>query len=109
MSLRELAFAYPILPKCCEARFKTEPKRNIVGVFKDDFSSKIEQAAYWQTLRAVRCNASARCNRPSSGFFKLDVIVEPLRRIRQGADVMWFTFRDADQRDKQKHKRRYFE
>jgi hypothetical protein len=44
MSYRKPAFARYLLPESYEARAKAEPKRNIVSVFQNDFSSKIQQA-----------------------------------------------------------------
>jgi hypothetical protein len=45
------AFAGFLLPKYCDSKAETEPKRNIPGVLENDFSSKILHVGYWQTLR----------------------------------------------------------
>jgi hypothetical protein len=105
MTERKPAFARSLLPKCCDVETKAEPKRNIVGVFENDFSSKIQQAVTGKPSARFRCNASATCIPPGSGPAQLDVIVEPLSRLVEGTDVVRLAFRDADHRDDQKYER----
>jgi hypothetical protein len=103
MSSRKPAFARSLLPKGCDARAKAEPKRNIVSVFENDFSSKIQQAVTGKPSMQIRCNASAISVWINLGLAQFDVIVEPFCRFRQGTDVMRLPFRYADHRDNQKH------
>lgn len=104
MSYRKPAFAHSLLPECYETRAKAEPKRNIVSVFENDFSSKIQQAGLAKPPRTSIAMPVPEAP-PGLGLLKLDMIVEPLRRFRQGADVMRFAFSDANHRDNQKYER----
>ena len=107
MSYRKPAFAHSFLPKGNEARAKAEPKRNIVYVFKNDFSSQIQQAR----LAKPPCGFIATRvpdARGRLGLLQFDMIVEPLRRLGQGADVMRFAFCYANHRDNQKYERSEF-
>jgi hypothetical protein len=65
MTKRTPAFARSLLPKCCDAGAKAEPKRNIVGVFENDFSSKIQQAVTGKPSAEFLCNANANASRPA--------------------------------------------
>ena len=103
MTYREFAFARLLLPKCCEAGAKAEPKRNIVSVFENDFSSKIQQAVTGKPSAESRCNASATCILQGSGLAQLDVIVEPLGRFAQGTDVVRLAFLNTNHRNNEKH------
>ena len=102
MSYRKPAFAHSLLPKCYEARAKAEPKRNIVCVFKNDFSSQIQQAL----LATPPCGFTATRVPDAQARLRLlqfNMVVEPLRRIGQGADVMRLALAYSNHRDNQKH------
>ena len=98
MSYRKLAFARPLLPKCCESRGKAEPKRNIISVFENDFGSKIQQAVIATPPRGFTAKPVPDA-RVSLRLLQFDMVVEPLSRFCEGTYVMRFAFGNANHGD----------
>lgn len=93
-----------LLPKHCDSEAEAEPKRNIICVAENDFSSKILQVGYLIDAPWILTAMPVPDDTKSSGFVSsFDVFIEPTRGFSNWRNEMGLALPDADHRDDQEN------